>query len=71
MTGLQLMAVIENIPLNQTGKRGSCRRDIVRDKEIFRRDTHDKTLAHVNHAWLLFTEIKTAREISFPKRFYE
>jgi len=36
--------------MNQTGKRGSCRRDIVRDKEILRRDTLDKTLARDFHA---------------------
>ena len=34
----------------QTGKRGSCRRDIVRVKEFFRRDTRDKTLARDVHA---------------------
>jgi len=33
------------LPLLQTGKRGSCRRDIVRDTEIFGRDTPDKTYA--------------------------
>jgi len=34
----------------QTGKRGSCRRDIVRDKEIFRRETPDTILARDIHA---------------------
>jgi len=55
---------------HQTEKRGSCWRDIVPDKEIFRRETRE-TLAFDVHVWLLFTEIVAAREISFPKSFYE
>jgi len=35
---------------SQTEKRCSCRRDIVRDKEIFRCDTRDKSLARDVHA---------------------
>jgi len=38
-------------PGSQTGKRGSCRRDIVSDKEILRHDTLDQTLARDIHAW--------------------
>jgi len=51
---------------HQTGKRGSCRQDIVRNK-IFSRDTRDK-ICDI-HRWLLFTQIMLTREISFPKSF--
>ena len=51
---------------HQTGKRGSCRQDIVRNK-IFSRDTRDK-ICDI-HTWLLFTQIILTREISFPKSF--
>jgi len=34
---------------DQTRKRGSCRQDIMCDKEIFRHDTSDKTLARDIH----------------------
>jgi len=55
----------------QTGKGGSCRRDIVRGKEVFRRDTREKIMARYIHAWLHFTQIIMASEISFPKSFHE
>jgi len=44
------MAILLTNAGSQTGKRGSCRRDIVRYKEILRRDQRDKTLAREVHA---------------------
>jgi len=42
---LAYCTVTSQLSRTQTGKRGSCRRDIVRNKEIFRRDARDKTWA--------------------------
>ena len=58
-------------PWPQTGKRGNCRRDIVREIEIFKRDTREKTSGREVHAWLLSTENILAREICFAKSFYD
>jgi len=54
-------------PAAQTGKRGSCRRDIVRDKWIFRRDMREKTLARDVHSDCFSLKSYWDVKTSFPK----
>jgi len=61
----------QHLKIFQTGKRGSCRRDIVRDNDIFGLNKNDQTLVRDVNALLHSTAKILARDIYFPKSSYD